>query len=157
MNRQTPRALLRNSRPVDPRFHKDEKLFIRFSSISSDGKVDSSDIKCPNQSVNRGKYCAKPEWVLCHPEKDFSWWGHGWFKVAEIPRELREEAQHTYHFRPHHDPEEQNYSHSVIAAHKDNPAAPSVDRVTPNTVKSKFKLLIREKIHVLKPPENPAQ
>ncbi len=141
---QIPDEMLRQGRPVEPDFETDEDLYIRFLSVVGK-KVDISNIRCPNQSVNRSNY-SEPEWVLLPNYRHF---GHGVFKVADIPTPIDRPDADPYEFIVDHDPQDNNYSHCEIRAHVNGVRR---NRITNRSVKLKFRMHLSQKIRILSFP-----
>ena len=146
-----PEGMYRRERAPDNHFEPREKLYMRFSAVTPEGKVYEDSIRCTEQSTNRSKY-SQPEWVLLGPESDFLDWGYGFFRVSDIPSEKPGGAGVVYLFRPEHDPLEWNYAHTIIAAYKNTISKERVNKIRPATVKTAFRSHLRERIKVLKMP-----
>lgn len=149
-----PEELLRNGREIDTYFDPTEKLYVWFQ-FSDGDRVNPASLRCPDQSCNREKYCAQPEWVLLPNNQDK---GIGVFEVQDIPSSLpefqegakKDENAKLRDFKVEHDPLDMNYSHSEIRAYK----LPDFirDSKCTNTVKTQFKHQLSVKIKIIKQP-----
>jgi hypothetical protein len=137
-----PEEMYQRDRGVDPVFSPDEDLYIRFSRIANDGKVELVDLKVPGQSVNRSKY-SKPQWVLLSNWPKFINHGFGSFKVGEVPVVLQLPNTNPLYFQVEHKPLEDNYSHSEICAYKDNLFTISATEKTNKSLKLEFRSQLR--------------
>jgi hypothetical protein len=150
-----PRALRQKKRAPDQDFPPEEGLYIRFKEFD-DGYVDVSEFPAANLSVNRSKYCKRPEWVLLARFPKYLDWGYAAFRVEDIPTPI--EGPHPkyvrYDFMPSHEPELHNYSHSEIKAYKRQASDKALDKnqITKD-VKLKFRMQLRRSIEPLKPPK----
>lgn len=153
MTDHIPHEMRRNGRAVDCIFSDDEPLYIRFKILDEDGRVPMDQIRSTNQSVNRGKY-SRPEWVLITENNVLGHFGYGLFHVQDIPCTITKDGSPQYWFRISHSPEEWNYSHSEILAHKGSKTVSPAKKIH-HTIKTEFRMWLRDKISVLKPP-NPS-
>ncbi len=152
MPNSIPLEMHRNGRPVDQHFPPEENLYIRFNTLSSNGRVNAAGIRSQNQSVNRSRFGGRPEWVLL---PSYSHWGYGVFQVRDIPESLMSPGQVQYNFRGVHVPSEINYYHSEIRAHRNQGGVlEPCERVGSKEVRNHFKMLISESIRILKDPDN---
>jgi hypothetical protein len=145
MQAQLPDEMLRKGRPPNSNFSPTEKLYIRFYALNERGKVNPSCIRCNGQSVNRSRY-SKPEWVLlpCYQK-----WGYGSFQVRDIPDDIISGNGVPIEFRVQHEPEDKNYSHSVIYPYKLNVRYVNVKKGP----KLQFRTRLSQKIRVIKSPD----
>jgi hypothetical protein len=123
------------------------------------GQVDVSGIVAANQSVNRSKYCKRPEWVLLARYPKYINWGCGAFKVADIPTpieiEIKPDEKLRYDFRPKHEPELYNYSHSEIKVYKRQEYEKPLSRKqVAKTVKLDFRMRLSRKILIIEQPKD---
>ena len=138
----------RKGRNPDPVFLSEEDLYIRFNSVVG-GKVSMSSIRCGDQSVNRSKY-SRPEWVLLARYPKYINWGFGSFKVGEIPEVVTLPAAKPVEFRIVHEPEEENYSHSVIYRWKSGGPHRKVGN---RNIRNKFRAQLSQRIQIMKVPD----
>src|SRR5215210_7516586 len=109
---ELPAGMLTGSRPVDPDFSPDERLFRRippdlWSEPPYAMELDAVD--AVNMSVNRSKY-GPPEWVRLGNCADC---GVVFFVVSRLPTCQSHNGQE-YAVRPEHVPLARNYPHSEI-------------------------------------------
>jgi len=147
-----PPEMYRNGRGEDQKFDPNEDLYIRFKTLLGN-LVAPNEIRCPNQSVNRSKYCSKPEYVLLSKYPKYLGWGYGSFKVSEIPEPKRLEGGGYYEFIIKHEPEEENYSHSEIKAYKDRNYNQSKTRFSSKHIVEYFQIKLSQQIKILKNPD----
>ncbi|MGB7913500.1 MAG: hypothetical protein WCF59_14890 [Desulfobaccales bacterium] len=149
-NDNIPDEMLQRGREPDPDFPLEEDLFVRFQTVENN-KVSISDIKFPDQSVNRSRY-SEAIWILI-PMSKFRNWGYGVIKVQDIPREPRIPSGKTNQCQIEHCPLEQNYSHCEIRAYKNG------IRVNNNNkdkrIGLQFRLEFIRKIEIRKFPDYP--
>ncbi|MCY3022907.1 MAG: hypothetical protein NTW87_28345 [Planctomycetota bacterium] len=141
-----PHEMKRNGRPPDPQFDPEERLFMRFAHLSG-AHVDATEIRCPDQSVNRGKY-SKQEWVLLPSWRD---WGIACFQVRSVPQHLLGGGTAQSYFMVEHVPLDDNYSHSEIQAFAD-PVRQQRQKRTSPAVGLQFRTLLSQQTLVLQPP-----
>src|SRR5215469_9455340 len=79
-----PRELLCNGRDPDQVFTPDENLYYRVENFDIQGKVPVEQIRCPDTSVNRGKY-SQPKHVLYAQIPKYLGHKVAVLKVREIP------------------------------------------------------------------------
>jgi hypothetical protein len=117
--------MYRNGRPVISAFEPDELLYIRVSPEKIEGgMVADSALRLPDQSANRSRLSA-PQWVLL---PDWSTWRVASVTVAQVERLVFEPAEaDPYDASPVHEPEDMNYSHSVIAIWRSNERLPQIN------------------------------
>jgi len=146
MDNGFPEELLVRGRLIDPNFSPEEKLYIRFNQIYG-GKVAISEIKYPDQSMNRSKY-SEPYSVL-YPNHET--WGYGFIKVQNVPGQIESDTGVVNYCMVEHEPCDLNYSHSIIAGYKNG------RRVTNNNknrhIVAKFRYELIQRIEVIKTPE----
>ena len=148
MPSQIPDQMRRNGREPDPVFSPYEDLYIRFDKMSGH-HVNPAGISAKNQSVNRSKY-SQPKWVLlaCYPS--YLEWGYGSFLVKNIPDNLITPGGVRIDFKVEHEPEEENYSHSVICPYKEGARYKQIKNK--HEVKLKFRVKLSQRIKILKEP-----
>jgi hypothetical protein len=139
--------MYRNGRGVDQNFNEQEKLYIRFTKITNDGKVDPLDIRSIDTSVNRSKY-SKGYWVILPNNKN---WGYGSFAVLDIPTKLSSDHKVTvtHEFKLEHDPKDDNYSHSEIRGFKQGNRVKNTNK----TITWKYRVYLSTKIKINKLPD----
>lgn len=143
-----PSELHRSGRGIDPNFTNDEDLYLRFKYILNN-IPSPSEIRCPDQSVNRSKYCSRPEWVLLPTFQDY---GYGSLKVRDVPARLVSAGGVGYNFRPEHAPEEENYSHTEIRAYRESDSK-RIKKIKGNKrLKMEFRMQICESVIILRYP-----
>jgi hypothetical protein len=142
-----PDELRACGRACDPNFDPQENLFLRFQNQAG-GRIEPTDVRCPDQSVNRGKY-SKPEWVLL---PSFPEWGIGCIKVADVPTRLLKGDGTPVHFQVEHDPQEDNYAHSEIRAYADFTLQDRLRKIKSNPLKLTFRTILSQKATILKYP-----
>jgi len=147
MNNPLPQQMYRNGRAPDPDFTQEERLYIRFERLTG-GKIEVTDIICPNQSVNRSKY-SEPEWVLLTECMSFANWGYGYFEVGEILDHLISPGGIYFYFRIVHDPLDTNYSHSEIRAYRDQHRQQRARNINNRTTNLEFRIHIRNITKIL--------
>ena len=102
-------------------FTREEPLYYRVKEFDIQGKVNVDEIRCPDTSVNRGKY-SQPKHVLYASLPKFLRHSVAQFQVGQIPPQLRTGDDRTIDFRIEHDPTTQsattdeNYAHSEVRA-----------------------------------------
>jgi hypothetical protein len=107
----------RLDKPPIPEFDPDEYLYRRTKpGVWKKGKLSLDAIELPELSVNRSSL-GPAEWVLLTEER-FSTWGIAKFKVRDIPTPMTHLGIDAYDFRPVHDPDKNNYPHSVVRVWK---------------------------------------
>jgi len=141
-----PTRLLRNGRPVVPEFAPDELLFMRVTpdKIHAD-EVDVTAVRFPDFSVNRGKF-SEPGDVLLPNHFGM---GVCQFEVRDVPPGpyVPVGSKRNYTFKVVHVPNEDNYSHSEVRAHKDGIHKRKLD--VPKTTKKWFRDQLRQKMRVV--------
>jgi len=145
MDKKLPEGMHRRGRPIDPLFESSEELYLRFRTVLND-KPNVSEIRCPNQSVNRAKY-SEAEWVLLPSFLDF---GYGAFKVKDVPEKIERPEGNPYRFKVEHDPIDENYSHCELRAY--------VNNIRQNTIQNKqvkltFRMRISQKTTIIGYPK----
>lgn len=101
----------------------------------------------PDLSVNRSKYCAKPEWVLLP-----NWVNDGViaFRVMDIPSRLEQSGTtYVFEFRTVHDPEDDNYSHTEVRTYRNGMHDKKIE--PPKTIRKKFRQMLAESAHLVHP------
>lgn len=140
---EPPAELRWNGRVADQSFEADESLYYRVPQLDGRGRVSGVDIRCPDTSVNRGKY-SRPEYLL------WKWVDHGVveFLVGDIPTPILSSDGQGFDFKIVHDPvkppEEpyENFAHSEIRAFRD-----SDRRLTmPKLVKKEFRQALSDRM-----------
>ena len=115
-----PERLLRNGRAENQIFDTHERLFFRFRFNSENDslvgkRISPSAIWFPDLSTNR-ELCSEQEDVLL---PNFLDWGIASFEVGALPAPITPLPDGKLHeLRPHHDPEENNYSHTEVRCFK---------------------------------------
>jgi hypothetical protein len=153
--KHVPGALRQKGRAADQLFPAEEGLYIRFRECA-DGYVDVSELPAADLSVNRSKYCKRPEWVLLARFPKYLDFGYGVFTVADIPTPIKGLPPEyvRYDFVPRHIPEANNYSHSEIKVYRwQNYVNPLAKKQVTNEVKLRFRMLLRPRIRIIKPPK----
>jgi hypothetical protein len=142
-----PDELKARQRPLDPNFAPTEDLYMRFQHESGQ-QVEPANIRCPDQSVNRQKYCSRWEWVLT---PQYAEAGVASFKVQDIPPVLVGGDGISVYFGVIHAPVEDNYSHSEIAAYSDELLQQRRSR-TSRKVEQRFRVLLCQRMLILRHP-----
>jgi hypothetical protein len=153
------RLLIKGRTAVDPDFLGDELLYLRFMDEDSDGSPSGADIRCPDSSVNRGKY-SQPEDVLVCQHPKFIKWGIASIRCDQVPSEVLDgsDPPKLNHLRIEHAPQgppftpdkEENWSHTEIRVYADGSRK---YKIPSSLVKRKIRQRIAEKLIVLKRPE----
>lgn len=146
MSNTIPTRLLQSGRPVIPKFAPDELLFMRVQREHVHGdEVDNMAIRFPDFSVNRGEF-SEPEDVLL---PCYIGMGVCQFNVQDIPPgpHVPDGSSREYTFNVFHVPEEENYAHSEVRAHKDGVHSPKLD--LPKSLKKLFRNALRQKMRVV--------
>ena len=113
-----PLGMLRNGRPRDPIFEKDEYLYRRVNPEHwHERLVDRAAIALPDMSVGRGKY-GHPEWLRLEAD-DLQNWAVVGFQVKDLEGEILHQGIEKWTFEARHVPLDDNYPHSEIWAFKD--------------------------------------
>lgn len=136
--------MLRNGRPEEPSFEAGESLFFRYGKGQFvEGFLAIAAIRFPKTSVNRGRF-SEAEDVLFSPTGAYDGLGAVEFKVGDIPPRVQQPQGPTYLFFMHHDPLEENYSHSEIWSDQE----PNMKdyREPSKTVKMSFRIALSKKI-----------
>lgn len=142
-----PERMFRNGRPNDQTFAGDEALYFRvLPAKAPNGKVELTQIRYPDFSVNREKY-SEPEDVV---------WGYegfciAHFQVKDVPEsQVPEGSNVTYDFAvvhcPNEDIGEENFAHCEVRSQKNG----VFDRKLkiPNTVKSIYRQALADKTNL---------
>jgi hypothetical protein len=126
-----------------------EKLFRRVprAYIEEDGTINPASLRLANDSFNREKFCQRPEDLLIDNQgKEYK--SDEWFILEISAGNIRRlnscstdssvKPPQKNHFTviPHHDPLRCNYSHAIIAAHKNGIRVPEI---SPKKVKSEIR------------------
>lgn len=134
---EIPERLKRLGRPADQEFTPQERLFrrvTRYQLIDSDGYVLPPGVPLPDLSVNREKYSQPEDVLIGHPDAV----AIAAAVVSDIPTAIS-----GHEFRPVHDPEEENYSHTEVRALRDGKR---LERKPPPSVRKAFRLSFRLKV-----------
>ena len=140
-----PNELLWGGREIDRVFLPEELLYYRVKEFDVQGKVNVDEIKCPDTSVNRGKY-SQPKHVLYASIPKFLQYKVASFRVTEIPDQLETGDRRTIIFRIEHDPtpksdkNEENYAHSEIRAFENGERVKRASSV----VEKKYRMRLRQ-------------
>jgi hypothetical protein len=139
------RRMLRAGRAADQNFDQREPLFRRYCLEHwVAGKLVDAHFSFP-PSLNRGKY-SFPEDVICSEDKAFDGWGVLDFRVGDIPKQLVDGSGRTYLFFPFHEPDETNYSHTVIQCEREDSRGQAT---SPNSVvKKRFRAKLSQQINI---------
>ncbi len=106
--------MIRNGRPAIPDFDPREALYLRYGADEFlEGQLDPAAIRFPKQSVNRAGL-SEPQDVLIHECGKYNGLGVVCFCVEDIPPAVTGEQGSSFRFFMHHEPFEDNYSHSEI-------------------------------------------
>lgn len=134
---EVPERLKRRGRPVDQEFSGDERLFRRVTPhhpTDADGFVLPPGVPLPDLSVNREKYSEPADVLIGYPDAV----GVAAAAVSDIPAEIE-----GFEFRPVHDPEEENYSHTEVRTFQEGK---HLKRKPPSSVRKAFRLSFRLKV-----------
>lgn len=150
-----PQRLRINGRGLDNTFEPDERLYVRLMNIDQEtNQLDFGDIRCPDQSVNRGKYSI-PQDVLWCKSQYLNDSGYGFFSVKQVPTSLKDGTGQVVYFFVEHDPIKEddkyleNYSHSEVRAYQNGERQKKVSR----HIKIIFRQTIAELVSVLCLPQ----
>jgi hypothetical protein len=150
--------MIRNGRPVDQDFQRWHELYYRFE---SEEDMDGDRLLGPRLyasfdiSVNWSKYSKPWDVIFDFPEAGIALFfvRHIWcdLPVDRSGTQREQDRPKPHQYRPWHEPEENNYSHSVIAVLKDN------ERVTKSAsvgkiAKKEFKQIISDNSLILHRP-----
>ena len=143
--------MLRGGRLADPCFCPDEALYWRCTkaTLRSIQLRSGAAFRCPDFSVNRGKYSA-PEWVLlpCHH-------GQGIIQllVGDIPVQkiCPKDSPHVFTCGVEHMPCERNYSHSEVRWYKNGHHERNMS--VPKTAKKVVRQKLAQRAQVLRGPD----
>ena len=108
-----PEAMLRKGGNRIKISHWKKIYIIRFQRTEGN-KVSISEIKFPDQSLNRARY-SEAQWILIPIYQN---WGYGTIRVRDVPKEISIPSGKTNTCQIEHAPEEKNYSHCEIRAYK---------------------------------------
>jgi hypothetical protein len=114
-----PAELLWNGRGIDDVFSPEEFLYYRVQDFNELGKVNVSEVRFPDTSVNRGKY-SSPEHVLFAQWPRFVNSKVAQMQVKDIPANKRSGDGTQFDVKVVHNPvkppeeEDENYAHSEI-------------------------------------------
>jgi hypothetical protein len=121
-----------SGRTPDQNFAPDELLYYRVEKFIENGRVNGVVIRCPDTSVNRGKY-SRPEHLLYAQHPKFMKWKAAQFQVRDVPPTLRNPNDgNEFAFNIEHDPTlipEENYAHSEVRAYRDGQRRKNLPRV----------------------------
>jgi hypothetical protein len=136
--------MLRMGRPEDPDFSQDEALYQRYlKDHLIDGFFSPAGVRCPKQSVNRGKY-SEPEDVVFSETALYAGWGVLHYLVRDLNPALGDNP--AFSFFPKHDPLDDNYAHSEIWADR---IPPTGGCVTPSkTAKMAFRAHLSQRVRI---------
>ena len=119
---ETPDHLKRNGRAPDPQFTPQEELYRRFGPKEVDpqsGSIMDATLQFP-LSANRQKY-SQPEDVLFSPTNQYAGFGIVRLLVGDIPETIPDDKGQIHWFRPAHEPEEDNFSHTHVQCENETP------------------------------------
>ena len=152
---ERPTRMIRNGRSVDQNFCKFHKLYYRCQADAViDNRLLAPKLKSFDISVNWSKYSKPWDVIFGDPSA-----GIALFFVFDIRRDLptdrtteQREIPKVHSYRPVHDPDDDNYSHSEITVIKDG------QRVTKSSMvgekaKKEFRQIISDKSVMLKQPK----
>jgi hypothetical protein len=158
--------MMRNGRPEDQNFRDYHRLYYRFETAEDiEGnrllgpRIKMAEaMRAADISVNWSKYSKPWDVVFDFPRSGIAMF-FVWHVRRDLPTDLsklaanqREQDKpkpHTY--KPVHEPEEDNYSHSAMAVFKDGVRITKPNRVAP-TAKKEFRQIISDKSMILLSP-----
>ncbi|MEX1268854.1 MAG: hypothetical protein WEA56_07620 [Balneolaceae bacterium] len=150
-----PDRMFRNGRKLDQKFDAKEKLFQRFSKLSSlKGAIYPNSIRFPDFSVNREKF-SEPLDVLLHDYPNLLKLGVASFKVKDLPGPQKtgdKKKKTTYCFKAEHVPLDDNYAHSEVRVYKNGKYSTKTN--VAKTIKTKFRIHLANCIKIEKEVEN---
>lgn len=161
MDNNYPKELLWNGREPDQVFEPTEELYYRVEP-HVDKATLASQIRCPNTSVNRGKY-SKPVHVLYAQYPKFIEWKVYELRVEEIPPKLENGNKKIIEFRIVHDPLkaspgcDENYAHSEIHASSGGLRKKNLPSTVDKAFREMLSFSMREIPRSVLFPEHPAQ
>lgn len=152
-----PDRLFRNGRFNDAGFLPEERLYFRIRKdyVFDGEKIDVTQIRSPDFSVNREKYSLPEDVLIDVSAPDFH---IACFQVSDIPLSLEPSGGGAfYEFRAEHDPDDtlgkENYAHSEVRSFKNQRTRTikSFDRKVnlPKSVKLKFRKMIGDKTIII--------
>lgn len=159
-----PRAMLRNSRPIDPIFAADELLYSRCilegveTIHAADGsrmrRIRPAYIHFPDQSVNRQKY-SRPWYVLLpgDDQRSQAWidWGIAQLPVSGIPPPQQSAGDVRYEFTVEHDPLDDNFGHAELRVYKNGQREKGKNKINA-VVKKTYRQLLSEQTRIVLEP-----
>jgi len=153
---EIPEKMKSKGRAAVQQFDSQEKVYRRLPPILWDfdsEEIELNAIPLPEMSVFRERFTEKMEWILIDPDhkKIYSDWGILTFKVKDIPESFLHKGIYQYNFKPVHQPQKNNYPHSVVRAYEDG--KPILER---NQLDEEAHLRFRErlfwKVRVIRKP-----
>jgi hypothetical protein len=119
-------------------------LYRRFSQKEMDplsGLLVDAALQFPF-STNRQKY-SKPEDVLYSPTNEYAGFGIVKFQVGDIPEKVVDANELVHWFRPAHEPEESNFSHTHVQCENETPVGQPVKGSA--TARKKCRSILKQK------------
>jgi hypothetical protein len=147
---ETPDHLKRNGKPADPQFTAQEELYRRFSKKEVDpssGELLDATLLFP-LSTNRQKY-SEPKDVLFSPTNQYAGFGIVRLLVGDIPETVPDDQGTVHWFRPAHEPEEDNFSHTHVQCENETPVGQAIKGSS--TARKKCRSILKQKLVRLSP------
>lgn len=141
--------MLRNGRGIDSGFKPWHLLFHRCKKDDVEGnRLLPASISYRNTSCNWSKYSRPCDVIFDKPG-----WGIAMFFVRHLPTNLpsiRDDKMKEFSYRPGHEPEDLNYSHSEIKTYKEGVL---MDKPNPSeAAKKEFRTLMSNRSFIILDP-----